>query len=297
MRLCRRAAAARLSGARRWIPVAGSLLALAVAAAGCGGDSVPVTVPPPPPVTPPTTPPPPPLVLPEDEDAVFFEVRLQAGFVPVEYSLGRAPLYRLTVAGDLYFEGPIAEIYPGYLLPNLRHARLDEDAFVEVLGALAPLALPATDDDFIDEFVRIVADAPSHEFLLTDQEGTHRLSVYALFVGEFSDPRGALLKRLLDVLGRVADISGAERWRGDRLQVWVLEAEPFHEPDLATEAAWPLAAPPGAPGDCRVFEGEEAARLLRVFEPANHGYRWTHEGSLYQLLARPLFPDEPGCER
>lgn len=227
---------------------------------------------------------------------MFLQVELSPGFVPVEYSIGRAPLHRLTVAGDLYHEGPAPEIFPGPLLPDLRRARLPDAALDEVVRAVAATALPETDDEQILEYASIIADAPSTTFVLTDQAGEHRLGVYALSAGRFRDPRAAPLARLLATLDRVAEAAEHEPWRGERLQVWVLRAEPFPEPGPATSAPWPLAAPPPAErADCRVLDGEEAGRLHAVFAAANHGYRWEHGDSLYQLVPRALFPGEAGC--
>ena len=270
---------------------AGFLLGiLALVAGACGPDSGGVT--------PPAIPPPsPPILLPDGQDTVFLQVERSAGFVLIEYSIGQPPLHRLTVGGDLYYEGPTPEIFPGPLLPNLRRARLSEAAFREVLLAISATALAETDDEQILEYASIIADAPHTTFIFTDRAGEHRLGVYALLAGRFADPRVAPLVRLLETLGRVAERADHESWRGERLQVWALRSEPFPEPDLATVEPWPLSAPP-APAervDCRVLEGEEASRLHRLFAGANHGYRWEHEESLYQLVPRALFPGEAGC--
>ena len=279
----------------RCSPALAAGLFLGLVAGACGSDSGGV---PPPTVAPPPIPPPPtPIRLPDGEDTVFLQVEESPGYVPIEYSIGRAPAYRLTVAGDLYYEGPAPEIFPGPLLPNLRHARLPEAALDEVVRAVTATALAETDDEQILEYASIIADAPHTTFVLTDRAGEHRLGVYALFAGPFSDPRVAPLKALSDTLGRVAEDADHESWRGDRLQVWVLRAEPFPEPDLATVVPWPLAAPPAPEerADCRVLDGAEASRLHSLFERANHGYRWEHEDSLYQLVPRALFPGEAGC--
>lgn len=274
-------------------PLVGTALFLAVLGlAACGGDSG---------TTPrrptPRPAPPPPIALPDGDDTVWLEVEQDPGYILIEYALGRAPLYQLTVGGDLYFEGPTPSIFPGYLLPNLRHTRLDDFAVARIRAAAAQLRLSGSDDEVITDLANIVADAPTTTVTQRDRTGEHRLSVYALYFDEHTDPRVPLVKALLDLLGSASDFLGSEEWRGDRLQVWVLASEPFWEPDLATEEPWPLAEPPGPPGepDCRVFEGAERARLLAVFEPANHGYRWLHEGNHYQLLPRPLFPSEEGC--
>ena len=272
--------------------VRAAFILVALGLAACGGDSG---------TTPrrptPRPAPPPPIALPDGDDTVWLEVEQDPGYILIEYALGRAPLYQLTVGGDLYFEGPTPSIFPGYLLPNLRHTRLGGFAVARIRAVAARLRLSEIDEEVITDLASIVADAPTTTVIQRGRTGEHRLSVYALDFDEHTDPRVPLVKSLLDLLGSASDLLGSEEWRGDRLQVWVLPSEPFWEPDLATEEPWPLAEPPG-PGDefdCRVFEGAERARLWAVFEPANHGYRWLHEGNHYQLLPRPLFPSEEGC--
>ena len=269
--------------------LAGAVLVLAaLGLAACGGESGPTL---------PRPTPSPPIVLPEGDGTVWLEVEQHPGYPLIEFSLGRAPLYRLTVGGDLYFEGPTPSIFPGYLLPNLRHTRLGDGAFVRIRAAAAALRLSEIEEEVITDLASIVADAPTTTVTQTDRAGEHRLSVYALYFDEHTDPRVALVKSLLETLGNASDLLGSEEWRGDRLQVWVLASEPFWEPDLATEEPWPLTEPPGPVGepDCRVFAGAERARLFALFESANHGYRWLHEGNHYQLIPRPLFPGEEGC--
>lgn len=283
--------AARRRLARPLVGTALFLVALGLAA--CGGDSgTTPRRPTPRPV------PPPPIALPDGDDTVWLEVEQQPGYVPIEYAIGQAPLYQLTVGGDLYFEGPTPSIFPGYLLPNLRRTRLGDSAVARIRDAAARLRLSEIDEEVITDLASIVADAPTTVVIQRDRTGEHRLSVYALDFDEHTDPRVPLVKSLLDLLGSASDLLRSEEWRGDRLQVWVLPSEPFWEPDLATEEPWPLAEPPPPVGefDCRVFEGAERTRLFAIFEGANHGYRWIHDGNHYQLVPRPLFPSEEGCE-
>ena len=274
---------------------AGAVFAILVGLAGCVGDSGTTPRGPTPPVVPPSAPP---IALPDGEDTVWLQVEQDPGYFLLEYFIGRAPLFQLTVGRDLYFEGPTPSIFPGYLLPNLRQARLNEVAFARIHAAAAELRLSEIEAEVITDLADLVADAPTTTVIQWDRTGEHRLSVYALYFDDHTDPRVPLVHALVDALGDASDFLGSEEWRGDRLQVWALRSEPFRDPDFATEEPWPLADPP-RPDDraeCRVFEGAEMARLLAVFRPANHGYRWVHEGNHYTLSPRPLFPGEEGCE-
>lgn len=226
---------------------------------------------------------------------------MDGGFVPIEYSLGLPPVFALSVAGDLWSRAPVPEIYPGPLVPGILHSGVAEPDFDAVLGLILDLALP---DLPVDEMELIrqpadgptLADAPGVEVRFTDPAGAHSLFIEAYASSFHRDPRVDLVRDLIGRLGRAGGPAASE-WTGDRLQVWVGPGT-VHDEAVLVERPWPLPDPPHEEEyfDCQVVEGALAADLMDTFRAAHHGYRWVHEGMLYQVLARWLIPGEPGCE-
>ena len=281
------------------------LLVLLFAAGACESDSPVAPVEPPaPPAPPPTGPPPDTLDLPADPGHLFLEVWRLGGFVPIEYSLGRPPAYAVNVGGDFFYEGPMIEIFPGPLLPNIQAGRISTADVIEVSAAVAATGISQIPDE---ELIRqpatgpILADAPLTEVVLRDRDGTHILRVDALSAAAHTDPRVLAIRDLLDVLDSMAVRPGFSEHRGDRVQVWA-SAEPLlPDPTILKEQPWPLPdAPPAADGqgfECFTYEGATAAGLLEIFLPADHGTRWDYQGVLHQLFARSLIPREEACAR
>ena len=255
------------------------------------------------PILPPTRPEPPTgpgtrVELPSDPDAVFLEVWEHAGFVPVEHSVGRPPLIWLQVSGQIVVLGPAPEIYPGYILPPLFTGRLGSAALAEVIAAIEATDLPGGGEDInIDDLIDRVADAPTFEFKLNEADRGRSIFVYAMGFRELeSDPRVVALTGLLDVVSRLGEVA-TEEYYGGRMQVVNLGVQPFPEPDLVNFRPWPLPVPPNRPDGfgCHEFEGAQADAVLEAFFGANHAARWLYDGRGYQLVARPLLPEEPGC--
>ena len=282
-----------------------ALAALLLAAAGCGSDAAPAptaptpTLPPPPPVGPP----PATLDLPDDPEVFFLEVWELPGFVPIEYSLGRPPPYAITVGGGFFYEGPIFEIFPGPLLPNMQHGQLSDEDLDSVIEAAAATGVSQVDEEDIGQPTGgpIIADAPAFEILVRDRDGSHLLRVEALGSRAHTDPRVARIRELLGRLDLAIADTASETYEGERLQVYVNADPALPDPLVLNERPWPLPDPPPGDGEagfvCSVYEGPTAAELLDTFADANHGTRWNHEDNLHQILARSLLPREQPCLR
>lgn len=279
----------------------GTLLALLLAA-GCGSDESPVAPTPAPPPEPPTAPEPGPFVLPDDPEALFLEVWRSPGFVPVEFALGRPPLHAVSVGGELFFEVPAPEIWPGPILPDIRHARLSEAELSGVIAAVRASGLPGLDSLAIGQPADrpMLADIPTVEVILRGRDGSHRVSVAGLGIVRHSDPRVPPLAELVDRLAALAASADASAWTGDRVQVYASGTPRLPEDAILNLLPWPLPDPPPEEEEeftCLRYEGEVATDLLAVLAAANHGTRWDYGGELRQLLARPLLPREEPCLR
>jgi hypothetical protein len=252
---------------------------------------------------------------PTGADQLILRVANEGGFVPYEYTLGSTPFWSLFGDGTLIVPGPQIEIYPGPALPNLTATPLSEDGIQAILEAARDAGLMDGDANYGNQ---CIADAATTVFT-TDADGqTSVVSAYALDVGEpagtcgngkDADARAKLAEfqaKLTDLRSWLPDGSlGTERpYDPTEMRVYVLpyqgDAELPQDP-----IEWPLEPPLDAFGEpvqnapaatrCGVVTGEDLATLLAAAKDANALTPWTSGGTDYQLIFRPLLPDEHAC--
>ena len=82
---------------------------------------------------------------------------------------------------------------------------------------------------------------------------------------------------------------------GWRLRATVADSLPTGEP-APTIKPWPVTELPLASiGECTAVTGDQAAEVTSTMQEANQLTYFTEGGVTYQVLARPLLPDETGC--
>ena len=246
---------------------------------------------------------------------LILRMAYEGGFVPYEYTLGSTPFWSLFGDGTLIVPGPQIEIYPGPALPNLTATPVSEDGIQAILEAARDAGLLDGDANYGNE---CIADAANTVFTTTADGTTTVVSAYALDVG---DPAGtcgndkdadaraklaAFQAKLTDLRSWLPNGSvGTERpYDPTEMRVYVL---PYQgDPELPQDPIeWPLEPPldafgepiPNAPADtrCGVVTGEDLATLLAATRDANALTPWTSGGTEYQLIFRPLLPDEHTC--
>ena len=252
---------------------------------------------------------------PTGADQLILRMAYQGGFVPYEYTLGSTPFWSLFGDGTLIVPGPQIEIYPGPALPNLTATQLSEDGIQAILEAARDAGLLDGDANYGDQ---CIADAATTVFTTTADGTTSVVSAYALDVGEPAGTCGnekdvdaraklaAFQAKLTDLRSWLPDGSvGSERpFDPTEMRVYVL---PYQgDPELPQDPIeWPLEPPldafgepiPNAPANtrCGVVTGEDLATLLSATRAANALTPWTSDGTDYQLIFRPLLPDEHTC--
>ena len=240
------------------------------------------------------------LSIPDDPNAVVITVTSEGGFLPLEANLDRMPRYVLTADRTLVFAGPMTLEFPGALLPNILVTSVSEDAFTEVLDLVAELGLPEIDERIDQSGAEMVADAPTDFITFYDANGAHRPGVVALGMVEGGSTDRLLAEEIVQTLDRAAAEGESRPYEADRLQVaagppipmdgvfgsveeWPLEVEFEEMPEWALD--W----------RCTSVDGDEATRLLGVFERANAATRWAVGAEEVSIKARPLFPGEEAC--
>jgi hypothetical protein len=252
---------------------------------------------------------------PTGSDQLILRMAYEGGFVPYEYTLGSTPFWSLFGDGTLIVPGPQIEIYPGPALPNLTATPVSEDGIQAILEAARDAGLLDGDANYGDQ---CIADAANTVFTTTADGTTTVVSAYALDVG---DPAGTCgndkdadaRAKLADFQAKLTDLRswlpngsvGTERpYDPTEMRVYVLpyrgDAELPQDP-----IEWPLDGSvdsfgepfENAPSDtrCGVVTGDDLTTLLAAARDANALTPWTSGGAEYQLIFRPLLPDEHSC--
>ncbi len=235
-----------------------------------------------------------------DPSQVILRVEQVGGFAPLEFTLGQGPVYTVTGDRQLIFLGPQQASFPGPLLPNYQTTLLTEDELEQLLVAVVETGLPTFESKIDDSAASFVADASTTVVTFTDSEGAHRFSVYALGIGEFSDPDVQALADLIVLLDQLASGGFPSRYETDQVQVIARQGRP-EDPDLSTVRPWPVTPDPAAFGEiaegigCMAFEGVAGTTLLDAFAESDALTFFAVDGTTYRVLARQLLPGEVGC--
>ena len=233
-----------------------------------------------------------------------------------EYTLGTTPFWSLFGDGTLIVPGPQIEIYPGPALPNLTATPVSEDGIQAILQAARDAGLMDGDANYGD---MCIADAATTVFTTTaDGSDVGRLRVRArrgrarrhlrerqgrrrareaggvpgeahrpaqLAPGRFARHRTlpTTRPRCACTSSRTKEIPNCRRTRSS--------GRSSHSLDAFGEAV------ENAPSEtrCGVVSGEDLTTLLAAAKDANALTPWTSGGTEYQLIFRPLLPDEHAC--
>jgi hypothetical protein len=252
---------------------------------------------------------------PTGADQLILGVAYEGGFVPYGYTLGSTPFWSLFGDGTLIVPGPQIEIYPGPALPNLTATPVSEEGIQAILEAARDAGLMDGDASYVD---MCIADAATTVFTTSADGTTTVVSAYALGMGEPAGTCGnekdaearaklaAFQAKLTELRSWLPNGSvGTERpYDPTEMRVYVLpyqgDAELPQDP-----VEWPLEPPLDAFGEavqnapthtrCGVVTGEDLTTLLAAARKANALTPWTSDGTEYQLIFRPLLPDEHAC--
>ena len=230
-------------------------------------------------------------------DEPVLQIASEGGFVPVEISLGDGPRYTLLGDGSLIAQGVQTLEYPGRLVPPYMIGTLDDDQMAQVIGLVEEIGLPDIVDQTDDRAASRVADAGTEVVTFWDDEGEHRLAVYALGIDRSPSDRNAAFLELIETLARFAAEMSTEPYEAERVRI--VAGPGAVEPEFEEIRDWPLEPTDFSEWDelangwhCTVVDGP----VPRVFEDATQATLWEHpERGKTKLLVRPLHPGEPDC--
>lgn len=289
---------------RRWQAVTGLLMVALLGAAcgkadvrspGSGGDSTP-----------------------RGANELILRMSTEGGFVPMDFNLRQVPEFTLVGDGRVFTLGAQIEIWPPPALPPLLVRPIESDAVAKIIAEAKAAGLDGPDKEYRYD---LVADAGTTVFTFVDDDGkTHTIRAYALGFeadggdappGQTAEEREARAK-LAKLRDKLQDLSswlpreslGEDTiYDYDALRVF---AGPYRSPQDGegeqTPKSWPLESKLAEFGEtfgdeyrCGVLKGADVERALPEFRSSNTRTPWVSDGKQYELILRPLLPDETGC--
>lgn len=239
---------------------------------------------------------------------VVLRVESGGGFVPVQFNLRAMPSFTLYGDGTIVTPGAVIQIYPGPALTPLVRTKLSEAKVQALLRRARAAGLLARGR--IDYGQPAVSDMPTTT-LTVNAGGRHVVrAAYGLSAdagaGGLTAAQAAARRALARFIGALPQGAGGGRLTPHGLAVYV---GPFRgQPQAgARRIVWPLKRDLATAGKrpssgfdfrCMTVVDAAATTLLATLRKANEQSRWSmrgRPGRSYQLVVRPLLPDEPDC--
>jgi len=287
-----------------------ALVALGLAA--CGDDSsgdeptgTPpvVTVPSVDSTVPPTTTPPmtaPPTTVPSGfehptgADDVIVRIAYEGGFVPVETMFLNLPALLVSGDGHVFVQGPVPEIYPGPLLPNIQVSPVTEAGVQDLLQLADEHGLLA---DVTYTNPTNIADAPNTVVEISANGQTFVHNAYALGINEETDPARKALADFVAaatgdwLYGPNPEIGPQEQYASDAFLIRASEVGDYTGDIAPTVVDWPADASVqlADASECAAVPATEVADL---FANANQLTYFAEDGITYQVTVKPQLPGD-----
>jgi hypothetical protein len=236
------------------------------------------------------------------DDEAILQITSEGGFVPVEVSLGNGPRYSLLGDGSLIFQGVQLAIYPGPLVPPYMVTRLNDGQMNAVRAMVEDIGMPEIGEETDDGAANFVADATTEVITYWDENGEHRLAVYALGMEESPSDRNAAFLELVETFDRFTAEAPSEPYEPQRARV-IAGTDALVDPEFEDVREWPVEATDFSDWTelsngwyCKAFDGE----VLEAFADSTQATMWRNpddsaSGEPMMLLVRPLLPGEPDC--
>lgn len=228
-------------------------------------------------------------------DDVVLRIGYEGGFVPVEVAFQNLPTLLVTGDGRLIVQGPVLEIYPGPLLPNLQVRTISEAGIQQLLALAAEHGL-LTERAY--ENPTNIADAPDTVVVIAANGETYEHRAYALGLGgdESDELRQALADFVAAATGDFVvdnpELGQEQPYASDTFLV-----RPTLVTDLTgyeiepTVTDWPADLPPLVDGECTEVP---AAAVREQFAAATQLTLFTSADQQFSLAVKPLLPGD-GC--
>jgi hypothetical protein len=209
----------------------------------------------------------------------------------------------------VYGDGRVVD--PGYsesLVPELYQYHVSPDEIQQILAAADEAGLLGPDAYYGASGIHVY-DVAYTTFITTVGGRVHEIGAYALGYGDTDDESLTAARAKLEKFS--GEMSSLDVFLGRKIS-WepyeptAIRVFPSSFPTGLTAdkvIAWPLDVDPSTGGEptsyadyrCIVLSGSDLAEFVAAAKTATWKTAWSEGEGSYQVLARPLFPDERGC--
>lgn len=231
---------------------------------------------------------------------VILEISDEGGFVPVEFNLTRVPRFTVFANGTVVTPTKQQFTFPGPVVRPLVESKLDDETFADLLTFVDDLGLADVESIDVNNAPN-VADASTTVVRSYDDAGEHRLSIYALGFDSAADARSAIVASMVERLEAATSELDGSPYTAARLVVYALGTDGLDPQQMRNAGTWPLEITPEemtshvAGFSCVTIDGDAADQLGAMLADADSMTTWTHDGTEFRIVARPLLPHQDGC--
>jgi len=225
----------------------------------------------------------------------------------------------VSITGDLQVvvAGPMIELYPGPLLPNLQARSISADGFAKIVERARTLGLLSGDGDFTPPNlalgasqgrIELVVDGVRHDLTGDPSRLIQCVAAPCTPVPGTPEAFAAFWQAISDMSWLEAELGAQAPYVADSYAILV-GVEPVEEPSLPPQVVtWPRETPLASFGKpvgnvaaprCGTVRGSDAAILRPTLASANQLTRWLDKGSApgagTSIQVRPMVPGEDVC--
>ena len=236
---------------------------------------------------------------PTGADDVVVRIAYEGGFVPVDMMFLNLPTLLVSGDGHVFVQGPVPEIYPGPLLPNIQVSPVTEAGVQDLLSLADEHGLLA-DVTYSDP--TNIADAPNTVVEIAANGQTFRHSAYALGINEETDPARKALADFVAaatgdwLYGPNPELGAQEPYQPATYLIRASEVGDYTGDIEPTVVDWP------ADASVRLVDASEcaaipAAEVGDLFASANQLTYFAEAGITYQVTVKPQLPGDACAKR
>ena len=231
---------------------------------------------------------------PTGADDVVVRIAYEGGFIPVEMAFLNLPTLLVSGDGHVFVQGPVPEIYPGPLLPNIQVSPVTEAGIQDLLTLADEQGLLA-EVDYTDP--TNIADAPNTVVEIAAGGETFRHSAYALGINDETDPARKALADFVAaatgdwLYGPNPEVGPQEQFQSEHFLIRASEVGDYTGDIEPTVVDWPADATVrlADAGECATIPTAEVGEL---FAGANQLTFFAEDGITYQLTVKPQLPGD-----